>query len=267
MQWDESETIHHHHDTWVTTPLTPSLSRHHNCDDNNKPLSLVTLFSTQELPWTPRCACFFVKITTNLYVLMLYPLDPLYCHLCSVTRSRRSKWLLRRVVCLHSPILDPLLVYYSHQVCCLPLIHFIHWNYFCLSLHVNLDMGKTVYAHLIMNNIEIPTTIIRTSTLPEELGRITYFLSDKTGTLTQNGIIFTLLLCHDDLWRIFNCLEMEMKKLHMGTMSWLWLDGQSCSSIGCRVWVFRWSRWVRVFIYLCILSYICICKGTKGKSP
>lgn len=71
-----------------------------------------------------------------------------------------------------------------------------------ISLRVNLDMGKTVYARQIQSDDEIPGTIVRTSTLPEELGRIEYLLSDKTGTLTQN--------------------EMELKKLHMGTMSYGW---------------------------------------------
>jgi phospholipid-translocating ATPase len=57
-----------------------------------------------------------------------------------------------------------------------------------ISLRVNLDMGKTVYAYLMMNDENIKDTIVRTSTIPEDLGRIDFLLTDKTGTLTRNGI-------------------------------------------------------------------------------
>ena len=72
--------------------------------------------------------------------------------------------------------------------CAILLQYCIHTPQRIFSLRVNLDMGKTVYGHQIEHDPEIPDTIVRTSTLPEELGRIEYLLSDKTGTLTQNGM-------------------------------------------------------------------------------
>lgn len=69
-----------------------------------------------------------------------------------------------------------------------------------ISLRVNLDMGKSVYSRFIQKDPGMPGAVVRTSTIPEDLGRIEYLLSDKTGTLTQN--------------------EMEMKKIHVGTVSY-----------------------------------------------
>eukprot|EP00833_Pecoramyces_ruminatium_P015707 jgi/Orpsp1_1/1189739/evm.model.d7180000074113.1 len=69
-----------------------------------------------------------------------------------------------------------------------------------ISLRVNLDLGKTYYSYDIMHDDEIPGTIVRTSTIPEELGRVEYILTDKTGTLTKN--------------------EMELKQIHLGTLSY-----------------------------------------------
>ncbi|KAK5627234.1 hypothetical protein RRF57_002949 [Xylaria bambusicola] len=69
-----------------------------------------------------------------------------------------------------------------------------------ISLRVNLDLGKSVYSWFIQRDTDIQGAVVRTSTIPEDLGRIEYLLSDKTGTLTQN--------------------EMEMKKIHVGTVSY-----------------------------------------------
>lgn len=59
-----------------------------------------------------------------------------------------------------------------------------------ISLRVNLDLGKVYYCIGIYNDPDIPGTIPRNSTIPEELGRIQFLLTDKTGTLTCNDMIF-----------------------------------------------------------------------------
>ncbi|KAI9719844.1 MAG: putative aminophospholipid-translocase [Chrysothrix sp. TS-e1954] len=69
-----------------------------------------------------------------------------------------------------------------------------------ISLRVNVDMGKSVYAWFMEHDQDIPETTVRTSSIPEDLGRIEYLLSDKTGTLTQNDMI--------------------LRKVHVGTVSY-----------------------------------------------
>lgn len=64
-----------------------------------------------------------------------------------------------------------------------------------ISLRVNLDMGKAFYSWQMQNDEEIKGTVVRSTTIPEELGRISYLLTDKTGTLTQNEMIFKKIHC------------------------------------------------------------------------
>jgi phospholipid-translocating ATPase len=59
-----------------------------------------------------------------------------------------------------------------------------------ISLRVNLDFSKIVFSYKISNDEKIPGALARNSEIPEELGRIQFVLSDKTGTLTQNEMIF-----------------------------------------------------------------------------
>ncbi|KAH9634451.1 hypothetical protein HF086_008285 [Spodoptera exigua] len=62
-----------------------------------------------------------------------------------------------------------------------------------ISLRVNLDMGKAFYSWTIQRDKKIEGTVMRSTTIPEELGRIQYVLADKTGTLTKNEMVFQKL--------------------------------------------------------------------------
>lgn len=61
-------------------------------------------------------------------------------------------------------------------------------------------MGKAFYSWSIGRDPAMAGTQVRCTTIPEELGRISYLLSDKTGTLTQNTMV--------------------LKRLHLGTVSY-----------------------------------------------
>uniref|UniRef100_A0A493TGA3 ATPase phospholipid transporting 9A (putative) n=1 Tax=Anas platyrhynchos platyrhynchos TaxID=8840 RepID=A0A493TGA3_ANAPP len=62
-------------------------------------------------------------------------------------------------------------------------------NIIPISLRVNLDMGKIVYSWVIRRDSKIPGTVVRSSTIPEQLGRISYLLTDKTGIYVENTVL------------------------------------------------------------------------------
>ncbi|CAD7940116.1 unnamed protein product [Amoebophrya sp. A120] len=62
-----------------------------------------------------------------------------------------------------------------------------------MTLRVNLEVAKVFHSWQIQLDKQINGTVVRNSQRPEELGVIDYVLSDKTGTLTRNEMIFQKL--------------------------------------------------------------------------
>ncbi|KAI4291459.1 phospholipid-translocating ATPase [Pancytospora philotis] len=66
-----------------------------------------------------------------------------------------------------------------------------------ISLKVTINLARICYVRMVQTCPHLQGVIVRSSSMQEELGRISFFLTDKTGTLTKN--------------------EMVMKKVHLGT--------------------------------------------------
>lgn len=46
-----------------------------------------------------------------------------------------------------------------------------------------------MYSWVIRRDSKIPGTVVRSSTIPEQLGRISYLLTDKTGIGAENTVV------------------------------------------------------------------------------
>ena len=79
-----------------------------------------------------------------------------------------------------------------------------------ISLKINLDMAKSFFSRKISTDKLIEGTIARNSTIPEELGRIEYVFSDKTGTLTKNEMIFKQIAMEIGTFQEENLPDLQM---------------------------------------------------------
>jgi phospholipid-translocating ATPase len=92
-----------------------------------------------------------------------------------------------------------------------------------ISLRVNLDLAKLYYSYSINTDEEIEGSTARNSNIPEDLGRLSYLITDKTGTLTQNEMLlkkvcteFAIFEADDPSKDLQRILEENVEKFPQG---------------------------------------------------
>lgn len=85
-------------------------------------------------------------------------------------------------------------------------------NIIPISLRVNLDLAKMLYCYQISNDPDIGNSQPRNRTLPEELGRVHYLLTDKTGTLTKNEMTLKVAALENANFKSDNPTSLEEMK-------------------------------------------------------
>lgn len=93
-----------------------------------------------------------------------------------------------------------------------------------ISLRVNLDMAKLYYSYNINTDDEIIGTVARNSNIPEDLGRLSYLITDKTGTLTKNEMVVKKVYSENSIFNvddkqdttIVDCLKENVDKYPAG---------------------------------------------------
>ena len=71
-----------------------------------------------------------------------------------------------------------------------------------ISLRVNLDLAKLYYSYNINNDDEILGSVARNSNIPEDLGRLSYLITDKTGTLTKNEMVLKKIYSENSMFNV-----------------------------------------------------------------
>lgn len=79
-----------------------------------------------------------------------------------------------------------------------------------ISMKVNLEIAKLAYCYKISVDTDIKGTIPRNMNLPEELGKVQFMLTDKTGTLTKNEMVFKKLQLQNKLYQF----PIDQKEMH-----------------------------------------------------